>query len=291
VSTGRRNARLWSVRRAHLPGLSVALNEYARGVEYTDVLFDPRPAVRAGPPVPAAAAGADGGADAVVHGRLFFASSAGTLLQVDYATRAVLAIFRLHDGGINALVVTPTLCITASDDGFTRVWPLDFSVYFLETAHEGRVASVALTADARVMAVDTGDELAVRYVAAPVPPGGNSSFDITSNIDATAAAAAGPFIPTAIAAAAGAGSGINDAHARAPRMGATAASATAAASTRDAPAADAAALSLAAAQLRHGWRAACGRPGVHDGDAGARWAGDGGVPPPSAAAGDATRVA
>jgi len=259
VSAGRENARLWSVRRAHLPGLSVALNEYARGVEFTDVAFDPRPAVRAGPPVPAAVAG-DGGADVVVHGRLFFASPARPLLQRDYATRALLAIVRLHAGRINALGVTPTLCITASDDGFTRVWPLDFSDYFLETAHEGRVTSVALTADARAMAVGTGDELAVRYGAAPVPPGGNSSFDVSSNIDAglravgtaTAAAAAGPFMPTAIAAAAGAGSGINDAHARAPRMGATSASdttaAAAAASTRDAPAADAAALSLAAAR-------------------------------------------
>ena len=39
------------------------------------------------------------------------------------------------------------LCITGSSDHLLRVWPLDFSDYFLEAEHESAISSVAVSTD------------------------------------------------------------------------------------------------------------------------------------------------
>ena len=35
--------------------------------------------------------------------------------------------------------VNEAFCVTGSDDQYLRVWPLDFSEFFMEAKHEGTV--------------------------------------------------------------------------------------------------------------------------------------------------------
>jgi WD40 repeat protein len=75
--------------------------------------------------------------------------------QINYTNRVVEQIYRLHDAGINALVVTDGFCVTGSDDRFLRVWPLDFSDYFLEAQHAAPVMSVGVSSDCLKIAIST----------------------------------------------------------------------------------------------------------------------------------------
>ncbi|RLN53867.1 hypothetical protein BBJ28_00008012 [Nothophytophthora sp. Chile5] len=135
VTCGRENIRYWRVNPStgHLTGCPVILNEYSRGTVFTDIGFDtmfeafPSNIRRVRP--------------------LYVTSSLGTLLVVDYDTRQVLCVYQLHDASINCLSVNEGFCVTGSDDGFLRVWPLDFTDFFLEAQHEAGVSSVDVSAD------------------------------------------------------------------------------------------------------------------------------------------------
>ena len=56
-------------------------------------------------------------------------------------------------------------CVTVSDDKFLRVWPLDFSDYFLEAKHEGAIGSVDVSPDAPGGGVDVDEEALARHPA------------------------------------------------------------------------------------------------------------------------------
>lgn len=59
--------------------------------------------------------------------------------QVSYHTRNLLCVLQLHDGPILSLEVNEDYAITASEDKFLRLWPLDFSDFLMEAAHEVRL--------------------------------------------------------------------------------------------------------------------------------------------------------
>ncbi|RHY17122.1 hypothetical protein DYB28_000206 [Aphanomyces astaci] len=129
VSCGRESIRFWRVKNGHLPGCAVVLHEYARDTLFTDLDFDP-----------------------VVMGNqpsrpLYVASSHGTVLVVDYDSMALTCVYKLHDGPIHCLRVNEGFCVTGAADGYLRVWPLDFSDFYLEASHEAPVASVDLSVD------------------------------------------------------------------------------------------------------------------------------------------------
>ncbi|RHY89159.1 hypothetical protein DYB35_007935 [Aphanomyces astaci] len=129
VSCGRESIRFWRVKNGHLPGCAVVLHEYARDTLFTDLGFDP-----------------------VVMGNqpsrpLYVASSHGTVLVVDYDSMALTCVYKLHDGPIHCLRVNEGFCVTGAADGYLRVWPLDFSDFYLEASHEAPVASVDLSVD------------------------------------------------------------------------------------------------------------------------------------------------
>ncbi len=102
----------------HLPGCPIVLNQYARGCEFTDLGFE----------------GSYGPKSLDVHAqqRVYVASGVGKLMQVNYATRELECVFQLHDGPILSLSINEGFCVTASADKYLRVWPLDFSDFFLE---------------------------------------------------------------------------------------------------------------------------------------------------------------
>ena len=73
--------------------------------------------------------------------KVFCATVTGAVVQVNYGKRQLERVFQLHDDKINDLHVCEGFAVTASDDGFLRVWPTDFSDFFLEAEHESAVTS------------------------------------------------------------------------------------------------------------------------------------------------------
>ncbi|POM58924.1 WD40 repeat-like protein [Phytophthora palmivora] len=135
VSCGRENIRYWRVNpnTGHLTGCPVILNEYSRGTVFTDIGFDtivethPSNIHRVRP--------------------LYVTSSLGTLLVIDYFSKQVICVYQLHDACINCLSINEGFCVTGSDDCFLRVWPLDFTDFFLEARHEAGVSMLDVSAD------------------------------------------------------------------------------------------------------------------------------------------------
>lgn len=55
---------------------------------------------------------------------------------MSYNTRNLLCVLRLHDGPILSFIVNDEYAVTTSQDGFLRLWPLDFSDFLMEAEHE-----------------------------------------------------------------------------------------------------------------------------------------------------------
>lgn len=62
--------------------------------------------------------------------------------QVNGERGFVEAVYHLHVGPINCLVLHAGFAVTASDDGFVRIWPLDFQDFLLEADHSVAITSV-----------------------------------------------------------------------------------------------------------------------------------------------------
>eukprot|EP00752_Nemacystus_decipiens_P009345 g8352.t1 len=149
VSCGRENVRFWRVRRRHLPACPAVLNDFARDLECTDLAFQSSCRGIAGVEQEDRVNWAEG--PCVVY----VSSRAGTVLQVSYQTRNLLCVLQLHDGPILSLEVKEDYAITASEDKFLRLWPLDFSDFLMEAAHESAVVSVCSSKDGMKLAVGT----------------------------------------------------------------------------------------------------------------------------------------
>ena len=87
--------------------------------------------------------------------RVYVATSLGAVFQVSYGKRCLECIYKLHDGAINNIFVSEGFCVTASDDKFVRVWPTDFSDFFLEVEHDSPVTNMSLSHDGLQIAVGT----------------------------------------------------------------------------------------------------------------------------------------
>ncbi|KAJ6659778.1 hypothetical protein lerEdw1_018494 [Lerista edwardsae] len=149
VSCGRDNVRLWRVRSGGLRSCPVNLGEY-RSLEFTDLDFE-----------------AGHCTERELEDRtLFVCSRSGHVLEIDYknvtvrnARRLLPAEFQhshrrekpaFNSGAgiaLNGICLSPSFCATASEDGFLRLWPLDFSEVFLEAEHDNPVISVRISPD------------------------------------------------------------------------------------------------------------------------------------------------
>ncbi|XP_041363253.1 WD repeat-containing protein 90-like isoform X2 [Gigantopelta aegis] len=145
VSCGRDNIRLWRVKEGSLRSAPVSLGEY-NNIEFTDVSFDVgyRPSQD-------------------LEARSIYACSrSGHVFEIDYQKVSLRHVRRLLPTerkssrgkesfktgiGINSLCVNETFCVTGSDDGFLRLWPLDFANVYLEAEHEGPVTAVNMSPD------------------------------------------------------------------------------------------------------------------------------------------------
>ncbi|CAK6964162.1 WD repeat-containing protein 90 [Scomber scombrus] len=149
VSCGRDSIRLWRVRNGTIRSCPVNLGEY-HSLEFTDVAFE------------------EGNSSyQQLDDRTLFASSrSGHIFEIDYSRVVIKNVRRLlpaqqqhvdrrekltfnTDPGIaiNSISVSSSFCATGSEDGFLRLWPLDFSSVFLEAEHEGPVSLVSVSSD------------------------------------------------------------------------------------------------------------------------------------------------
>ncbi|XP_022092508.1 WD repeat-containing protein 90-like isoform X1 [Acanthaster planci] len=145
VSCGGDNVRVWRVRNNSLRSAPVNLGDF-HVAEFTDICFE------------ASQPGLEP-ADKFVYA----CTRSGHIFEIDYNRVSVVHIRRLLPTGkevrekqtvqsgagiaINAMCVNESFCVTGSDDGFLRLWPLDFKNVFLEAEHEGPVTAVGITAD------------------------------------------------------------------------------------------------------------------------------------------------
>lgn len=143
VSCGKENIRFWRVREtANIRGSAVVLNHHARNTVFTALDFEwgARSTASYGALNPA-------GRENESLKRLFVASKHGMVFQINYATEALEATYRTNESAIYTIAVNEAFCVTGSEDQYMRVWPLDFSEFFMEAAHEGTVCQVDISND------------------------------------------------------------------------------------------------------------------------------------------------
>lgn len=56
---------------------------------------------------------------------------------------------------LNSLAISDRYCVTGSDDGYVRVWPLDFTQVAIEAEHESSVRAVRFSPDSCKIATAT----------------------------------------------------------------------------------------------------------------------------------------
>ncbi|NXU76574.1 WDR90 protein, partial [Oreotrochilus melanogaster] len=141
VSCGQDNIRLWRVRSGALRCCPLSLGEY-HSLEFTDLTFQEGHVAQREPE----------------DRTLFVCSKSGHVLEVDYKNICVRSARRLLPApragnstgpgiAINSISVSSTFCATGSEDGYLRLWPLDFSAVVLEAEHEAPVSSVCISPD------------------------------------------------------------------------------------------------------------------------------------------------
>ncbi|XP_074014459.1 WD repeat-containing protein 90 [Numenius arquata] len=147
VSCGRDNIRLWRVRSGALRSCPINLGEY-HSLEFTDLAFEEGHTAEREPE----------------ERTLFVCSKSGHVLEVDYKNVCVRSVRRLLPAeprgcprqdragpgiAINSISFSSTFCATGSEDGYLRLWPLDFSAVLLEAEHKAPVSSVCISPDSR----------------------------------------------------------------------------------------------------------------------------------------------
>ncbi|XP_040923164.1 WD repeat-containing protein 90 [Toxotes jaculatrix] len=149
VSCGRGNIRLWRVRNGTLRSCPVNLGEYS-SLDFTDVAFEE----------------GNSSSEHLDDQTLFASSRSGHIFEIDYSRVVIRNVRRLLPAQqqhaerrdkqtfntgpgipINSISVSSSFCATGSEDGFLRLWPLDFSAVFLEAEHEGPVSLVSVSSD------------------------------------------------------------------------------------------------------------------------------------------------
>ncbi|NXL63252.1 WDR90 protein, partial [Chordeiles acutipennis] len=147
VSCGRDNVRLWRVRSGALRSCPLDLGEY-HSLEFTDLAFEEGQAAQREPE----------------DRTLFVCSKSGHVLEVDYKNVCVRRVRQLLPAepqgcqqldkagpgiAINSISISSAFCAMGSEDGYLRLWPLDFSGVILEAEHEAPVSSVCISPDSR----------------------------------------------------------------------------------------------------------------------------------------------
>eukprot|EP01022_Parablepharisma_sp_SALTPOND_P017801 TRINITY_DN2893_c0_g1_i1.p1 TRINITY_DN2893_c0_g1~~TRINITY_DN2893_c0_g1_i1.p1 ORF type:complete len:1515 (+),score=148.49 TRINITY_DN2893_c0_g1_i1:576-5120(+) len=119
---GQENIRFWRIKRNTLRSAPVVLDKCSRNTVFTSLDYEGRR-------------------------RVYVGSKEGTVLQINAESQELEYVYKLHDSGIYTLSVNEGFCVTGSDDQYLRVWPLDFSEFFMEAKHEATVVALDISLD------------------------------------------------------------------------------------------------------------------------------------------------
>ncbi|KAK7508050.1 hypothetical protein BaRGS_00001015, partial [Batillaria attramentaria] len=154
VSCGRDNVRLWRVKDGTLRSAPVNLGGEYHAMEFTDICFEVGFLTNRNP-----------------DDRLIYACCrSGHVFEIDYhkvavhhVRRLLPIVGRMKNGSrpgaglaITSISMNETFCATGSEDGYLRLWPLDFAHVYLEAEHEGAVTAVSLSSDGLKILAGTG---------------------------------------------------------------------------------------------------------------------------------------
>ena len=135
ASCGKENIRFWRIKdNGSIRGSAVVLNHHARNTVFTCLDFEY--GLRSVDPK-----------ENEALKRLFVGSKHGMVFQVNYHTESLEATYQTNDSAIYSISVNEAFCVTGSEDTYLRVWPLDFSEFFMEAKHEGTVGAVEISPD------------------------------------------------------------------------------------------------------------------------------------------------
>lgn len=140
VSCGRENIRFWRIRKGHLPGRPVLLNEYSRGYDFNEIAFYCSPGTSL---------------NDVKKPSVFAASSKGLLIKINCLNDQVICAYQLHAESITSFAISAGYAVTGSVDCRLRIWPLDFNDFLLEAQHEGAVINIKVSSSGRKLAIGT----------------------------------------------------------------------------------------------------------------------------------------
>ena len=130
-SCGKENIKFWRIKNDHLGGKAVVLNQFARNSLFSCIDYD-NPFI----------------GETISKGRLYVGSNQGCIFQISCATMELDAVFKIHDTPILSLAVNDAFCVTGSEDGYLRVWPIDFSEFFIEAKHDSSIVSIDISFNA-----------------------------------------------------------------------------------------------------------------------------------------------
>ena len=133
VSCGRENIKFWRIKKDHLTGKAVVLNQYARNNNFLCIGFN------------STMFGDESSTD---KGKVYVGSSNGCVFQIACNNQELEAVYKVQDAAILSICVNEAFCVTGSLDGYLRVWPVDFSEFLIEAKHDSGVCSVDISYDA-----------------------------------------------------------------------------------------------------------------------------------------------
>lgn len=128
---GQENIRFWRIKNGALRSAPIVLDKSSRNTVFTCLDYEGRR-------------------------RVYVGSKEGTVLQINSESQELEYAYKLHDSGIYAISVNEGFCVTGSDDLYLRVWPLDFSEFFMEAKHEATVTSLDISLDGVQIICATG---------------------------------------------------------------------------------------------------------------------------------------
>ena len=148
-SCGRENIKCWRIKNDHLRGKAIVLNQFARGnnflcLDYNNAMF---------------------GDDFSSKGKVYVGSNNGCIFQISCNNQELEAVYKVQESAILALAVNEAFCATGSQDGYLRIWPVDFSEFLIEAKHDTGVCAVDISYDAmEILCGTTGGAIGVLNV-------------------------------------------------------------------------------------------------------------------------------
>lgn len=94
--------------------------------------------------------------------KVFVGNDKGMVFQINYKTAELEGVYKCHDGPVRSIKCNPAYVVTGSDDCFLRVWPFDFSEFFIEAKHSGSVTNIDIKKDGlKILACTASGNLGV----------------------------------------------------------------------------------------------------------------------------------